>query len=51
MTLVAPAGPHPRMPVDRGTLALLALAGLREGDRLLVLGSGNDLAEIGRAHV
>ena len=51
LTLVAPAGPHPRMPVDRGTLALLALAGLREGDRLLVLGSGNDLAGLAAAKI
>lgn len=51
LTLVAPGGSPPKAPVDRGTLALLALAGLRGGDRLLVLGSGNGVAGLAAAKI
>ncbi len=51
LTLVATGTPAPRSTVDRGTLALLALAGLRLGDRLLVLGSGNDVVGLAAAKI
>ena len=51
LTLVATGGAHPRVAVDRGTLALLTLAGLHEGDRLLVLGSGSDVIGLAAAKI
>ena len=51
LTLAAADGRRARPPVDRGTLALLSLADLRPGDRLLVLGDRHVVVGLAAAKV